>query len=76
MKYQICFRDDDFSFYIDWNKIPQDIITEIEPEYLSDIMYFDSGGFISEKSVVFFKSVKRFKRGTIVFNMFDLELGV
>ena len=47
---------------IDWNLLPDDLITNVSSDYLEDKLSFSKECGISKKTVLYFRKVKKFRK--------------
>ena len=56
---------------IDWNKFPESLVDNLSGKYLYNVLSLTSDGKIEEKTVIYIKPVKKFKKGVKEFEMND-----
>lgn len=75
LMYQVDYRWNEKSIPVDWSKLPDDLISVIQQNHLYTVMcYGDSG--LSQKTVVYFRKVKKFRKGITEFKDGDIVFGV
>ena len=47
---------------IDWNKVPEDIISDISSDLMCDHLSYSREEGISKKTVLYFRKVKKFRK--------------
>lgn len=60
--YQIARWYESKAIPIDWNKVPEEIISDISSDLLYDHLSYSEKGGISKKTVLYFKKVKKFRK--------------
>ena len=60
--YQISNQYESNAIPIEWNKLPDDIINNISSELLYNKLSFSKEKGICEKTVIYFRKVKKFRK--------------
>ena len=61
---------------IDWNKFPEEVIDNLPGEYLYNVLSVNDLGEVEEKTVVYLKPCKKFKKGVKEFELDNIILGI
>lgn len=61
---------------IDWNKFPEEVIDNLPGEYLYNVLSVNDLGEVEEKTVVYLKPSKKFKKGVKEFELDNIILGI
>ena len=65
----------DKAFPLDWNMLPEDIMDKVSPDYYYNILSY-SNGEIKEKTVIYFRKVKKFRKGITAYEQPDVIFGI
>lgn len=60
--YQIAKWYESKAIPIDWNKVPEEIISDISSDLLYDHLSYSEKCGISKKTVLYFRKVKKFRK--------------
>ncbi len=76
--YQLTDRYEKDSFYVEWNKLPMEVVSYLASEgCLYDILrYSIAKESLEEVTVAYFKKVKRFKKGMTTMGSGDIIYGI
>lgn len=76
--YQLTDRYEKDSFYVEWNKLPMEVISYLASEgCLYDILRYSTvKESLEEVTVAYFKKVKRFKKGMTTMGFGDIIYGI
>lgn len=76
LKLQLAFEWGDKAFPIDWNRLPSEIMDKIPPEYYCNVLSWVKEKEIREKTVVYFRQVKKFKKGIVEYKDDNIIFGI
>lgn len=75
--YQIADRYSQGAFFIEWNKLPDEVLDRISRDYLYTLMnYSISTGTLETFTVAYFRKVKKFRKGITEFETDNIIFGV
>lgn len=76
--YQIAYHDGKDAFFVEWNKLPDEVLEKVtKTTYLYDISYYSaSTGTIKTLTVVYFRKVKKFRKGIKQFETDNIIFGI
>lgn len=60
--YQIARWYESKSFPVEWNKLPDDLISAISSDFLCDKLSYSKSDGICKKTVLYFRKVKKFRK--------------
>ena len=60
--YQIAMWYESKAIPIDWNRLPEEIINNIDSDFLCDKLSYEKNCGISKKTVLYFRKVKKFRK--------------
>ena len=61
---------------IDWNKFPESLVDSLPGKYLYNVLSLTTEGQIEEKTVIYIKPVRKFKKGIKEFEINDIIIGI
>lgn len=75
--YQIADRYSQGAFYIEWNKLPDEVLDKISRTYLYTLTHFSiKSGTLETFTVAYFRKVKKFRKGVTEFETDNIIFGV
>lgn len=74
--YQLTDRWGDKAFPIDWNKIPEDIISNMPPDCFFNILSYSDKEGLNSKTVIYLRKVKKFRKGTVEYKNDNIIIGI
>lgn len=61
---------------VDWNQFPPDIFSRIPGEYIYNVLAVNKAGKVSEKTVIYIKPVKKFRKSVTIYDLDEIQIGV
>lgn len=74
--YQLTDRWGEKALPIDWNKLPDEIIGEIPSDCFFNILSYSDKDGLNSKTVVYFRKVKKFRKGTQEYTRNNIIIGI
>jgi hypothetical protein len=75
--YQIADRYSQGAFYIEWNKLPDEVLDRISRDYLYTLTHYSvETGTLETFTVAYFRKVKKFRKGVTEFEQDNIIYGV
>lgn len=74
--YQLTDRWGEKALAVDWNKLPDEIIGQIPSDYFFNILSYSEKDGINSKTVIYFRKVKKFRKGTTEFKSNNIIIGI
>jgi hypothetical protein len=75
-KYLACSRSHKAALAFEWNNLPDEITDYIDPDLIYNVLSCQGTGEINEKSVIYFRPVRKFSDDVTVFETDNIEFGV